>query len=141
MKGAIHMTIAELQEKYNEAKELNEGVGDKETMDDLAIEFWTMIENLFDDAHVVYERSSQSEATYLQCATEVDEDGDIADYYTVRVATHKNGRAQDVNYIERDFEDMYHRLETLLETQEGLYCEWEAPQKSIDELLAEMKQK
>ena len=118
---ATHMEIRDLQEKYNEAVDLE--FYNKELADDLAVEFWGMLKDLLNNSGVVYEKSSQSEAVYLQCATEIDEDGDIADYFTIRVAVHKNSYAQDVNYIERDFEDMYHRLEQLLKTQKGLYCQ------------------
>jgi len=115
------MEIRDLQEKYNEALDFE--FENRELADDLEVEFWGMIKDLLDNAGIVYEKSSQSEAVYLQCATELDEDGEIEDYFTVRVATHENSYAQSVNYIERDFEDMYHRLEQLLKTQKGLYCE------------------
>jgi len=132
------MEIRDLQEKYNEAK--SEAMGyESNEMQDLELAFWDMIKELLDESKIVYNKSSQSEAVYIECVTEMDEDGEIEDFYTVRVATHQNGNVQDVDYIERDFEDMYHRLEELLQTQQGIYCEWEAPQKSIDELLAELK--
>lgn len=118
----MQMTIAEMNERLKEVREENDGYKSSEETD-LIVDIWWEIRELLDKAKIVYERSNQSEAVYLQCVTEVSEYGDIDEYYTVRVAVHNNSLPQDVNYIENDYEDMYHRLEELLKTQQGLYCE------------------
>lgn len=116
------MDIRELQERY-EKESQNADVYQTNELIDLTIAFWDKIEAFMDSTGVVYEKSRLSESVYIQCVVEVDEDGEIADYRTVRVSMHANGQAYDKNYIEDNFQAMMERLEKIIKTEEGIYCE------------------
>ena len=115
------MTVQELQEQYNKA--LEDAYNHRtELTDDLEIAFWHMIEDYLDSQNIVYSKSRQSESVYIETIKEIDEDGDIIDDATIRVAIHDNGRTYDKNYIMNDFEDMMDKLKEIT-TETGVYCE------------------
>ena len=116
------MTVQQLQEQYEKALE-DAYNRPSELSDDLELAFWHMIEDYLDSQNVVYSKSRQSESVYIETIKEIDEDGDIIDDATIRVAMHDNGRSYDVEYIEKDFVDMMKRLEKIIQTEEGVYCE------------------
>ena len=116
------MNLQTLQEQYERALERAEGYSSEE-LTDLTLIFWQHLETYLDSTGVVYQKSRQSEAIYIECIREINEDGDIEDYETIRVAMHDNGQSYYKNYITNDFQDMMDKLKQIITTEMGVYCE------------------
>ena len=116
------MNLQTLQEQYDRALERAGGYSSEE-LTDLTLMFWQHLETYLDSTSVVYQKSRQSEAIYIECIREINEDGDIEDFRTILVAMHDNGQNYHINYIMNDFEDMMDKLKQIITTETGVYCE------------------